>query len=165
MTLHLTSQQIGDRLEQQLALLHVRYHADGLALMWKNGTEAIPVTKPWNNVTEWVPQDGRPDFEGMLYGSARHVVFDAKHCQEATYYHDTKRRAHQLIDIWDAYESGAVAGILVVNTVAGAGFWLMPTSEWSAGQFVPRRLALAREVPAHPAFPDIYQPDWLRVAK
>lgn len=155
---HLTPQQIGDRLEEQLELLHNRYRADRLALIEHSGTRAIHTRDGWQ------PVDSAPDYNGCLWGG-RWARFDAKHCLEDTYRHDTRTRGHQLIDIWDAYQAGAVAGILVVNTVIGAGRWLVPSAEWAVGQFRPRALELALPVPAHEDFKGIYMPDWLEVAK
>lgn len=164
MTLHATPQQIGAALEDTLTWLHNRYKADGLAHVYHCGTSARKVGD------EWIPQDSRPDWGGELYGSGRAIVFDSKHCLEDVYRHDVKNRAHQLMDIWEAHVARSIAGILVVNTAKGMGWWLMPTSEWGVGQFVPRRVTEEETgwvlpVPAHPSFPDDYVPDWLTVAK
>lgn len=155
--LRMTPQQIGEALEQTLALLHTRYKADRLANVWHSGTRAIKTREGWQ------PMPSRPDWGGEMWPNGRAIVFDSKHCLEDTYRHDTVRRGHQLMDIWDAYQAGAVAGILVANIEADTAFWLMPTSEWGDGQFVPRKLEYARAVPAHSDF-DQYVPDWLSAA-
>lgn len=158
MNLYMTPQQIGEALEQTLALLHTRYRADRLANVWHSGTRARKAGD------EWVPLPSRPDWGGEMWPTGRAIVFDSKSCLDDTYRHDIKRRAHQLIDIWDAYQAGAVAGILVANIGADAAWWLTPTSEWGDGQFVPRKLERATTIPAHKDFPDNYVPDWLAVA-
>lgn len=160
---HATPQQIGAALEDTLALLHVRYEADGLAHLYHCGTTAIKVGD------EWIPQDSRPDWGGSVYGSGKAIVFDSKHCLEDVYRHDTKKRAHQLREIWAAHQTHAIAGILVVNTKLDLGWWLWPSPEWQVGQFTARMLGpdvgYSIPVPAHPSFPFDYVPDWFSVVR
>lgn len=156
--LRLTPSRAGAQLEDALERLHAVYARDGV-VMWREGTRAVKVGG------EWIPQDSRPDFAGILPPNGRSVLFDAKSCQEPVYRHDTKTRAHQLIELWEAYEAGAVAGLLVCNLDAGRGWWLCPTAEWAVGQFVARHLVGARAIPAHPCFEGFFMPDWLAVTR
>lgn len=157
--LRLTPQQAGAQLESAVEWVNAHYvAADLLGDWWREGTRAIKASG------EWVPQDSRPDFAGILPGG-RFFTFDVKSCHESVYRHDVKTRGHQLIALWNAHMSDAVAGLLVCNVEAGRGYWIMPTGEWQVGQFVPRRLEFAREIPAHPDFEGGYVPNWLEAVR
>lgn len=155
---HIVGQSVENALDQ---LVHPAYlRARDLVDVWHEGTKSIYSRKGWK------PQESRPDYAGILPGG-RFVSFDAKHCAGERYHHP-KDRAHQLVDLWNAHEGEALAGILVVNWQRERAWWLVPQPGWSMGTFTPTDLPLegsplALRVPAHPDFSE-FLPNWLAAA-
>lgn len=153
---------VGASVENALdRLVHPIYKREGLAQIHHEGTRCIPTRNGWK------PVDSRPDYAGMLIGSGRSITFDAKHCADMRYHHDTTKRAHQLIDLWDDHRAGGIAGILVVNWGLDSAWWILPQPEWEMGSFTGTMLgdpARTLEVPPMADYCGEFIPDWLTAA-
>ena len=147
---------VGQSLESTLDLVHDLYRRERLALVWHEGTRAIPTQRGWK------PVDSRPDYAGLLFGSGRALAFDAKHCAARRYHHPQKRE-HQLRKLWDVHEAGGLAGLLVVNLADEMAWWLPPQPEWALGEFTSTVLGEYRRtlpVGCHGRFHE-FVPNWL----
>ena len=157
-----TAHIVGKSLELTLDLVHDIYRRQQLALIYHQGTRAIPTAGGWKAI------ESRPDYAGLLYVTkfrpAIHVEFDAKHCASRRYIHP-KKREHQLRKLWDVHEAGGIAGLLVVNLAEEMAWWLPPQPEWAFGEFTSTVLGeQERTLPVgcHPQFSE-FVPDWLSV--
>jgi len=119
----LTPRQQGEQFEGLLAVQHQQYYNQDRVLLWHSGLRCKVVGKG-----QMVREDSRPDFEGALYGSGRHIAFDAKSTTKATYSHP-KSRMHQCNALWDVHQAGGLA-FLLVSVNLEMGYILWPDTRW-----------------------------------
>lgn len=156
---NLANHQRGAALEDTLNWQHNLYASQGRALIYHNGTQG----KVRGGKT--ILAKSRPDYAGILTSlGGRYCSFDAKMSATMTYHHD-RRRAHQLVDLWDVHAAGGIA-FLLVSLQMERFFLLWPQAFWQRGEFSSVKLneirvtGLGVEVPLAGGYS---LPDWLQV--
>jgi penicillin-binding protein-related factor A (putative recombinase) len=114
----------------------------------------------------WVPEASSVDFTGTLAGG-RAVYFDAKHVGKLTYSHDPKRW-HQLLQLWDHHELGALCFLFV--SYRCDRYWLLwPQPSWAhSGRYSVRLTHITQDTPEIGMELDVPEgelPDWLSVVE
>ena len=146
----------GKVFERYLEILHNAYDRDGRATIWKRGTEAVFTQRKWK------PLKSKPDYEGLLYGSARHIDFDAKSTTKDTYSHP-KDKMHQCEHLLRVHRAGGFAFLIIFQPHRERSWMILPEDHWELKKGWSLKLATqnALLIPQWNEVKGAYIPDWI----